>query len=263
MESTDKQHRDYDAYIDAVGSALDATGVAYERSLLGRTPEGGIYLFRPVQSEGKRVLVISGQHGEEIAGPWALLEGIRKNTAMIQKNDISFLPVGNPHGFRTGIRDGSTGKKTNWVLNKNMRVREDEDVGPEAWALIDNRDLLCAQCASDGLLNIHEDNTSQGFYLYVLGNVDDPAVSGMLLAGRKHFEFKKNGRYTDNGTYELESGVIDNHPDFSFDHYAYLDGVPLAITMELPAKDGVRFEDRVAAGAAMMGEYLRGICGRG
>jgi hypothetical protein len=261
-ESGDEEaHRDYEEYLRQLEEVLNASGVEYDATIIGEVPEGPILLYRPLD-EGhgdKHLLCISGQHGEELAGPWALLEGLRQCPEVLQKHNVSIIPVGNPTGFVTGDRNGHGGKKTNWMLDDDMQLRTGPEVGPEVQALIDHCDLLSSECAQDGLLNVHEDNTSQGFYLYVFGDTSSPVVDDMLQAGLQEFEFKKDGTYHDNDSYDLEDGVVDNHPDHSFDHYAYSEGTSLAVTIELPATKGIEFDQRVRSGAAMVSAFLQGL----
>lgn len=247
-------HKNYANYIQLFQRALGTKH--YNRVILGRTPGGPVYLFQPKDMTGKRVLVISGQHGEEPGGPWALLRAIHNSKKPIEDLSVSFLPVGNPYGFKTGQRCGFDRKSTNWLMDSKGELRTD---GECVKILTKNIDLL-KKCSRDGLLNVHEDVTSKGFYLYVNGDVKQPIVKTMLKQGKKWFDFKKDGEYHDNETYTIKDGLVDNHKDGTIDQYLYDNGAPLAITMELPAKSATMFS-RIHMGAALIRMFLTGLAG--
>lgn len=123
---------------------------------------------------------------------------------------------------------------------------------------IDHFEFL-GDCAKDGLLNLHEDNTSEGFYLYVLGDSGSKVVKDMLSAGKRHFNFKRDGVYDDNETYELKDGVVENYEDGSFDEAMVLEfDIPIAVTIETPERNAA-IEDRVKASSAMAAVFVRGV----
>ena len=226
----------------------------YDFRTLGKTKEGNICLFIPKNITKKRVLIISGQHGEETSGPWALLHFIRKFRDMLKDASISFLPIENVRGFKVHRRDDSTGEPTNYMLDKKGKLR---DRGEISNILKNNFNLLKA-CSKDGLLNLHEDNSSAGFYLYVNGNVDSPAVKAMIESGRQYFDFKKDGKYTDNGTYELKNGIIDNFSDGSLDDALHKSGTNLTVTLEVP-DDDIPLAKRILFGSKMTEEFLSNV----
>lgn len=253
-EAKHKSKRNYVDYINRVDAALN--GLSYKKIVLGSTKYGNIYLFKAKTNKGKAILAVSGQHGEEPAGPWALLKGIEQNIDFLKNNSVSFVCIANPHGFTTGIRNGQDGGKTNWVLNDDGKMID--KLGLEIKILVDNIKLL-KQCAKDGLINLHEDITSKGFYLYILGNAKHKAVKTMLAAGKKWFDTKKDGEYTDNGNYVLKNGIIDNHKDGTIDNYLLNLGVPFLVTTETPAENSIKFEDRVNAGADLFKAFVNNI----
>jgi hypothetical protein len=246
--------RDYDDLLERIREAVDGHG--YDEKVLGSLNDGDVVMFKPKEyGDRKRILIISGQHGEEPAGPWGLLKFLEDNGGMLDDVAVTVIPVANVHGFVTGERNGETGAHSNWFLNKDKTFRE---LGREAEVLRKNWKLL-GQAGMDGLLNLHEDETSDGFYIYVLGDVKSKLVRSMLKAGLEHFEFKKNGHYEDNDGYELEDGIVDNHLDESWDEAMVRDfDIPISVTIETPGKS-VDVKKRAACGAAMTKAFVKGV----
>jgi len=238
-------------YIDYIKEFYNILGKEYKIIDLGNTKEGEVYLFHPVNMSKKRILIIAGQHGEENSGPWALLHFIKYAKDLLKNASVSFLPIENVRGFKVHRRNDGTGQPTNWVLDKKGKMR---DRGEISKILKDNFKLL-RSCSKDGLLNLHEDNESTGFYLYVNGNINSPIVKSMLETGKQYFDFKRDGEYTDNRTYELKNGIIDNLQDGSLDDALYKNGTVLTITLEIP-DNNIPLENRILFGSKMTEAFL-------
>jgi hypothetical protein len=241
--------RDYGKIIREFEKALPEHIV----SEIGRTDAGTTFLFEAPDTGKKKILMVSGQHGEEIAAPWALLELFRKYPHVTGLADISVVPVCNVHGFKTGERDGVGGFKTNWVLEQGRVL---DTLSQEVQVLVDNAELL-AELGKDGLLNMHEDIASDGVYAYLFG-------AGRCIAGQvvsavaAHLPKRNDGRYDDNDGYTVTNGIVDNHEDGSFDQYMVEErGVRIAITTETPAKADI--EKRVAAGRDMALAFVKEV----
>ncbi len=252
-----EDRRDYEVYLEALRDALD--GHEYKEEVLGELDKGKIILFTPKKvGDRKKVMLISGMHGEEPAAPWAILKFCQENQDLLDDVAISIVPVVNLHGFTTGERNGETGAYINFFLNNDG---SDRKLGVEAQILKDNEKRL-GGLSKDGMLNLHEDVTAEGFYMYVFGNAKCPTVKAMMKAGKKYFDFKRDGEYEDNGKYELKGGLVDNHADGTFDDMMRQEyGIPLSVTTETPAKGGIEFNDRVAAAADMTEEFVKGVKG--
>jgi len=231
----------------------NALGKNHKQILLGHTKHGPIYLYHPLDMSKKRVLVVAGQHGEEPGGPWALLQAI-KNSPMLDKLSVSFIPVANPYGFKTGHRADSEREYTNWFINDDGDLRD----GGEVVQTFTRNIKLLKSCGQNALLNVHEDNTSKGFYLYILGDTGAGVVKAILNAGKQRFEFKKDGKYHDNGTYELKNGIVDNHHDGTLDNFLFSRGTPITITMEIPSVEAP-ISDRIRMGSELINAFLDNI----
>jgi hypothetical protein len=119
-------------------------------------------VFHIVLSAGphrRRVLLTSGTHGDEPAGPPAVLQFLEQvcadpEPALLGTFEFWVLPCLNPHGYIHGTRENGDGVDIN-------RTFEDGST-PEAAAV---RQLLKGQ-RFDVLVEFHEDWEYEGYYLY-------------------------------------------------------------------------------------------------
>lgn len=128
-------------------------------------------------SEGRRGLYLSaGIHGDEPAGPLALLELLEKD-ALPRQHDWSICPLMNPSGLTLGTRENGDGID----LNRDYRdFRSHEIRCHRDWVKHHIR-------AIDVGIHLHEDWEAQGFYLYELNFGEGSSLAGeMLDAARQH-----------------------------------------------------------------------------
>ena len=125
-----------------------------------------------VVGDGPRnAFIVAGTHGDEIAGPLALLEfwEAQADHAFIADMRILFLPLFNPFGFARGIRG-------NGVVDLNRHF-ERPTAQPENKIVLD---FLVRQRA-ELLVSLHEDVSSRCFYMYESG-VRDRALFARIVA---------------------------------------------------------------------------------
>lgn len=99
----------------------------------------------------------AGVHGDEPAGPWALLE-IVESGGLDDRFAYRIWPCTNPSGFEAGTRESSDGVDVNRTFGRGGR-------SPEARAVITanrNRKFVLS-------LDLHEDCDAAGFYCYEYG----------------------------------------------------------------------------------------------
>ncbi len=102
------------------------------------------------------VALSAGVHGDEPAGPWALLELVETG-ALDPRLAYRIWPCTNPTGFVTGTRASADGVDVNRTFDGKGR-------SPEA------RAVLSASRAGPVLsLDLHEDCDAAGFYCYEYG----------------------------------------------------------------------------------------------
>lgn len=104
----------------------------------------------------QRIYLSSGIHGDEPAGPLAVLELLRAH-AWPEGVDIWLCPCLNPSGFELNRRENSAG----FDLNRQYYQPQCDEIRSHvAW--------LGRQPPFDGAISLHEDWESHGFYLYEL-----------------------------------------------------------------------------------------------
>jgi hypothetical protein len=119
------------------------------------------------------IALAAGVHGDEPAGPWALLEMI-EGTDLDERFAYRVWPCTNPSGFQAGTRESSDGVDVNRTFGRGGQ-------SPEARAIITaNRDRKFALS-----LDLHEDCDAVGFYCYEYGggNLGYAALSALDDAG--------------------------------------------------------------------------------
>lgn len=147
------------------GFAVETFGRRESYPLLG--------LRRPAldREAGERELYLSaGIHGDEPAGPQALLELLEED-ALPRGHAYVICPLLNPAGMVRGTRENPEGID----LNRDYRhFASDEISAHAAWLERSVRRITHA-------LHLHEDWESQGFYLYELNFTRQPGLSGEIL----------------------------------------------------------------------------------
>lgn len=111
-------------------------------------------LHRPGDAGAPRIYISSGMHGDEPAGPLAVLELLRRRVFPAGW-DVSILPLLNPGGLEHGTRTDTSGRDLNRDYGPTPQSPEVQ--AHQRW-LGNQRFDLC--------LCLHEDYEGQGFYLY-------------------------------------------------------------------------------------------------
>jgi protein MpaA len=105
--------------------------------------------------------VFGGVHGDEPEGAHAIVQFIRlleANPELAKGYCLSFYPVCNPSGFEDGTRFSRSGKDLNREFWKNSGE-------PEVRLLQNELNSRSFQ----GIISLHTDDTSEGFYGYARG----------------------------------------------------------------------------------------------
>jgi len=158
-------------YLDAVKTQAQQCGFSIQS--LGEKEKFPIYwLERPAATLGAPAVFIStGVHGDEPAGPLAVLELMRKeNPALSRSVKWCISPMLNPTGFARNIRENKDGVDLNRDF-LNTRSKEVEFL----------MNKLESTHPFDLALLLHEDWESSGFYLYDLDSNPDPALAKSIV----------------------------------------------------------------------------------
>ena len=173
-----KNHGRYHGETNEVGSVLNQIANAAENH--GWTKElicetGGYPVLAwhrqaVVQPERpRRVYISAGIHGDEPAGPLAVLSLLRQNR-WPKTAEIFLLPCLNPVGFTLNLRGNAAGTD----LNRDFRNPQTAECRAHVAWLERQPNFDCYFC-------VHEDWESQGFYLYEQNPDAHPSLAGEII----------------------------------------------------------------------------------
>ncbi|XXF76685.1 hypothetical protein P2318_27055 [Myxococcaceae bacterium GXIMD 01537] len=243
----------YKDYADRIRSHASVAEVAE----YGRVTEGGQdYPLLRLTVPGPRWLVItSGFHGEEPAGPLTLAESFVDIATYARSRGVGLrvYPCINPSGFEDGTRYNRSGEKPN---NDFLRYEVTPGVwwGERArgesfvrWVLYDGgpretralRGDLSRFVPPDAALDIHQDNylAQVATYAYTFG--DSAAYRPLMEAASRHATVLRDQKVDDVNTSDAD-GLIAYHDGSITDWYVRQD-VPytaaLETTTRTPMKD--------------------------
>ncbi len=224
----------------------------FEVHVLGFTQKKPIYLLERNSSNScaKSVLIASGFHGEEPAGPWGLLHALESmDSCLLDTVNISVLPLVNISGFCVGQRLNHHSENPNRGF---LPLLDDVSASEEARILM-HHEVMLTDLGRDGVLSCHEDLSRSSTYIYA--NESGPAPSQLALKMRdSHAQFfSLQGDGLLDGC-KLNDGIVFNHPDSSFEAWLHLCGAASSYCTETPGL--ADFEPRVRANAAMVKTFI-------
>lgn len=118
----------------------------------------------------RRIYLSAGIHGDEPAGPLALLELLRSD-ALPRHHEFTICPLMNPTGFEAGIRENAAGVD----LNRDY-------TGFTTSEIAEHRDWLHENLSRPDLsVHLHEDWEARGFYLYELNFSQQESFAASIL----------------------------------------------------------------------------------
>lgn len=186
-----------------------------------------IAFVRRVSNPGKRIYISTGIHGDEPAGPLAVLQLIRENPWPADM-EIWLCPCLNPTGFPTNSRENHQG------LDLNRQY-----LNPDAEEIRAHIKWLEKQPSFDVVLCLHEDWESEGFYLYEL-NPDEQTSFATNIISRVtavcpiDMSLMIEGRPAVNGIIK-PSADPTSRPQWPESFYLLTHKTRLSYTMEAPS----------------------------
>lgn len=130
-----------------------------------------IVLKREYEAPQRRIYISAGIHGDEPAGPLAVLELLKQN---VWPENINFhiLPCLNPHGFKNNTRENED------CIDLNRDYYHCN--APEICAHVE---WLDKSPDYDLTLCLHEDWDAKGFYLYEAMHPKHASIANQILDG--------------------------------------------------------------------------------
>lgn len=148
---------DIASFLNEFGELAGQKG--FTRKVLCETSAGPMVAWERLGGEAP-VCLSGGMHGDEPAGPLAVLELLRSGT--LDEGSWLVTPAINPTGLVAGIRENADG----FDLNRDYLARRTSEVRSHAAWL---EALPCPRL----LVSLHEDWESTGFYFYEINLVED------------------------------------------------------------------------------------------
>jgi hypothetical protein len=219
---------------------------------LGFTAGQPIYLMTRTakHANAKNILVASGFHGEEPAGPWGLLKALDElATDTLDQLNLAVLPLVNVSGFSRGTRFNHQGENP----NRGFLPHVDGIQPTEEGAILLAQQARIIEYGRDGAISCHEDQPSSHCYLYANEQAESPGViaRSMLACNAGFFPVHPDG-HVDNCP--IQAGIVFNEPDSSFEGWMLANGSQHTFCTETPGQ--FAFETRVAANAAMISLFM-------
>ena len=235
-------------YLERFACAADRAG--FKREVLAEV--GGFSIPAYTKSaEGLPVIYLSsGVHGDEPAGPLALLEML-EDGFFEQPVNWLICPLLNPVGLTKGTRENGEGID----LNRDYLALKSEEVRAHVhW--------LKQQPVPDIFISLHEDWESSGFYLYEINVAGAPSAARAVLAAAA-VEIPPEPEEVIDDHDVRESGWIDHPPtaDFpkSWPEAIFLAnrGAGVSYTLETPSS--LELARRVACHQLAVKELVEGL----
>lgn len=150
---------DVHSYIEACDEAIMKSGAT--RQLLFEVEGYKVYAYALVRDGAERSVYLSaGMHGDEPAGPSALLELLQEGI-LDSEHSWYICPMLNPTGMEIGTRENKDGLD----LNRDyLALRSKEIAGHVRWLKGKQFDFA---------ISLHEDWESTGFYFYEINQIED------------------------------------------------------------------------------------------
>ncbi|MGJ8633661.1 MAG: M14 family metallopeptidase [Luteolibacter sp.] len=216
--------------------------------VLLETEDGPVVAWQRA-GKGERIYLSSGIHGDEPAGPLAVLEMMREG-CFPENFHWMICPALNPGGLASGKRENRQG----YDLNRDYLKNETRETSVHSQWLRRNP-------SPDLFVSMHEDWESSGFYFYEINlDEDDPGRAKELLEKIAPVlppepepeidghEVREPGWIY----HECEADISDSWPEAIF---VAKNGCPLSFTFETPseAEMGTRIKAHIAGFHSLIG----------
>jgi len=188
---------------------------------------------------GRRIYVSAGIHGDEPAGPLAMLRLLGERWFAGSAADWTICPALNPDGLRTGTRENANGID----LNRDYQNRISKEVAAHA-------EWLLSRATPELFLSLHEDWETDGFYFYEINLGEDrPALAEAILRETSRILPIEPGPLIDGHDvrapgwihHAAEADLPESWPEAIF---LAKNGCPLSFTFETPSQADL--EKRIA-----------------
>jgi protein MpaA len=213
--------------------------------------------LRDASKPPPRFYLSAGIHGDEIAGPLAVLEMLREPD-FFSRVDATIFPILNPEGLARIVRGNFAGID----LNRDYR-------GPRSTEIRGHLSVLPTLGRYDTAMMLHEDYEGSGAYLYELNDGPIPDLGRRIIAAlKKHVpiderpqieEVEARGGIIQRADIIRRMGAIENRPDWPEAIYLSINHTKVSYTTETPMLQPLA--NRVAAQVAAVRTVIDALVG--
>jgi len=211
----------YTNYLKKLKSACNKRKISLVE--VGQINNLPIYKVTLNPSASKIVVFSAGIHGDEIAGPWAIIDFLKQfNFQNYSGVKIILFPVASPTAFDKKKRYNYLEKELNSLFCRKQLTNE-------------NRILFSALKKEKVYFfhALHEDVDENSFYLYNFENKKEKIYRSIIKLAKDHFPINNSAKiYKDSAI----KGLIINRQDGSFEDRMFRDGTPYSMCTEIPGK---------------------------
>ena len=251
FEETAHRVHDYRHLIARWRRVARAAGLKFEAFA-----EAGDYPVYSLETRGDgrpAILISAGIHGDEPAGPTALLQWAERHLAGIARDPATrpllILPCLNPWGLVNNQRADSEGRDLNRLFNRS------------GFSPIHELKLLLAKRRFGLCLSLHEDYDGRGIYLYEINRRPPDMGLALLEAASAALPVDPRGSIDGRPFREgraLRRANLQRFPLHPEAIYLYLHHGDHMITFETPSEFGLK--KRVEAHVLLIEESVRRLC---
>jgi protein MpaA len=186
------------------------------------------YIFLGPQGGGDaiRIGIFATIHGDEpegLVGLYRFLCSLKKNPALARGYILFIYPICNPTGFEDNTRHSRNGKDLNREFWRDSDEPEVKFLQTEIWSH-----------AFHGIINLHSDDTSDGLYGFVNGEVLSENLLEPALRAAEAFLPRNQENVIDG--FSANRGVVHECYDGVLGSLSGLKPAPFEITFETPQK---------------------------
>lgn len=239
-------------YMEEIDSALVSAGAIVE--IYADVCGHQLKAYSLMKQDAPVIYISTGMHGDEPAGPLALLELI-KNGLLERNLTMHICPALNPTGLERGTRENCADKNMLDMNRDYVSMRSLEVQGHVRWLK-----KIQAQQDIELFISLHEDWESDGFYYYEINTTeDDPDRYRYIVSEVKKVMLMECEQVIDEHEvreegwiyHEAEADFPDEWPEAI---YLAKSGCPLSFTLESPSRLAMRH--RVEAHVAAVNSIL-------
>ena len=201
----------------------------------------------------RRALISAGIHGDEPGGVETIVRFLQESKYLDYQDEweITLLPCINPFGYEFGIRENHKGKDLNRLFKEDLPPLE----------VVFAKSII--NTGFEISIELHEDNESNGYYLYQKGVKNKHEGIGLKILNSLKEIIPINLDKEIDGS-KADRGVIGKELDFSamkwwpMALYSYFRGTQMCLTLEAPSS--FELKARVDANLVALNTALNQFC---